>query len=65
MNREAYIVKQTPNEKGRLVWVVYLPNGDIARHGAVYRGDHGRIRVFRSSDAAQQWADERAALFCK
>lgn len=53
--------KQIPNEHGRLVWVVYLPNGDVARHAATYRGDQGRVRVFRSEEAADQWAQERDA----
>jgi hypothetical protein len=51
--------KQIPNEKGRLVWVVYLPNGDVACHASVYRGDVGRPLVFRTETAAQQWAIER------
>jgi hypothetical protein len=60
----SYAAVQIPNEQGRLVWVVQIPNGDIARHGAVYRGDVGRIRIFRTERAAADWAhsaNERAA----
>lgn len=47
---------RTQDERGKWTWCIRRADGSLARAASQYRGDVGRIRKFRTREAAEVFA---------
>ena len=48
-----YTTVKTQDERGKWTWCIRRADGSLARAASQYRGDAGRIRKFRTQEAAE------------